>query len=141
MRAFSHLIVGLSLLLPVGAAAKGDLASHTQAIEPLVLGSEASDYAIAPKEIRIETGKSYRWKIKSSGKKEYKFVATELWRNSWIRQVKVEDTTVKTSAVDEIDFDEEGEVEVFFVPIRPGLFEFHIRGLEEKGMVGKIVVE
>lgn len=35
----------------------------------------------------------------------------------------------------------EGSLELFFVPIRPGSFEFSIEGLEEKGMVGKFVVK
>ena len=39
------------------------------------------------------------------------------------------------------EFEREGEIEIKFVPIRPGNYDFQIEGLESKGMVGKFVVE
>ena len=35
----------------------------------------------------------------------------------------------------------EGEIEIKFVPIRPGKFDFEIEGLQNKGMVGKFIVK
>ena len=37
--------------------------------------------------------------------------------------------------------DEEGEIEIKFVPIRPGEYDFEIERLQNKGMVGKFIVE
>ena len=34
-----------------------------------------------------------------------------------------------------------GEAELFFVAIRPGSYEFGSRGLMDRGVVGKIIVE
>ena len=35
----------------------------------------------------------------------------------------------------------EGEAELFFVPIRPGAYDWGCAGLEEKGMAGKFIVK
>ena len=35
----------------------------------------------------------------------------------------------------------EGEIEIKFVPIRPGDYVFEIEGLQSKGMVGKFIVK
>ena len=43
--------------------------------------------------------------------------------------------------INEIELEREGEVEIKFVPIRPGNYEFEIEGLQSKGMVGKFIVK
>jgi hypothetical protein len=129
------------LLSAADAAAKGSLTSKVVRMEPLLLGNEESDFFMSVKEYRIETGVYYRWKITSSGRREYNIVAPELWRNAWLHQVKVGDKEIKLSALHELDFDGPGDEEVFFIPIRPGTYEFRSRGLEERGMVGRIIVE
>jgi hypothetical protein len=82
-----------------------------------------------------------QWKITSSGRREYNIIAPELWRNCWIYQVKVGDKEIKVPALGELDFDSAGDEEVYFIPILPGTYEFRSRGLEERRMVGKIIVE
>ncbi len=42
---------------------------------------------------------------------------------------------------DELEFEQGGEVELFFVAVRPGTFEYGPKGLMERGLVGKIIVE
>jgi len=123
------------------AAARGDLATRPQRLEPLVLGNDESDFWMSQKEYRLETGRYYRWRVASSGKREYNLVAPEFWRNAWIRQVLVARIEIKTGALEELDFDGEGAVEVFFVPIRSGTYPFRLRGLEERGMAGSLIVE
>ena len=123
------------------AGARGDLATRAQRMEPLVLGNDESDFWMSQKEWRLETGRYYRWRITSSGKREYNLVAPELWRNAWIRQVQVGRIEIKTGTLEELDFDGEGSVDVFFVPIRTGSFELRLRGLESRGMTGQVIVE
>jgi hypothetical protein len=123
------------------AAARGDLATRAQRMETLVLGNDESDFWMSQKEWRLETGRYYRWRITSSGKREYNLVAPELWRNAWIRQVQVGRIEIKTGTLEELDFDGEGSVDVFFVPIRTGSFELRLRGLEARGMTGQVIVE
>ena len=130
-----------SLFLAPPLYAKGDLATRATKLEPLVFGSDKSDYEMSVKEYNLETGKAYRLKVSSFGFKEYAFVAPGFFRNIWIRKVEAGDVEIKAAVIDEIEFEEAGEAELFFVPIRSGVYEFHIKGLEQKGMVGKFIVK
>ena len=135
--------VALSLSLPVaGAFAKGDLAVKAQSLK-LELGSEKSDYAMSNKEFQLATGKAYRLKIISSGLKEYSFRAPEFFKNMWLRKLEVEDVEIQAPVINELSFEEyeESEAELFFAPIRTGVYEFVLKGLEERGMVGKFIVK
>jgi hypothetical protein len=134
------LLVVLSISCDV-ALAKGDLATRATRLEPLVLGNDETDFFMSIKEYKLETGKYYRWKVVSSGKREYNLVAPEFWRNAWIRQIATGDLEIKTGTLEELDFDGAGTLEVFFVPVRTGTYEFRIRGLEQRGMTGKLIVE
>jgi hypothetical protein len=134
------LLVVLSISGDV-ALAKGDLATRATRLEPLVLGNDETDFFMSIKEYKLETGKYYRWKVVSSGKREYNLVAPEFWRNAWIRQIATGDLEIKTGTLEELDFDGAGTLEVFFVPVRTGSYEFRIRGLEQRGMIGKLIVE
>ena len=131
----------LSLLAAGDALARGDLATRAVRLEPLVLGNDESDFAMTQREYRLETGRYYRWTITSSGKREYNLVAPEFWRNVWIRQVQVGEIEIKTGTLEELDFDGDGSVHVFFVPVRTGTYPFRLRGLEERGMTGRIIVD
>ena len=120
--------------------AKGDLALRSKKVE-LQLGSEKSDYDMSTKVIKLETGKAYRLEISSLGFKEYEFEAEEFFENIWIRKIEVEGVEIKVSSIKEIEFDREGEIEINFVPIRTGEFNFEIEGLTNKGMEGKFIIE
>lgn len=123
------------------ATAKRGFTSQVNRLAPLVLGSEQSDFAVSQKECHLETSEYYQWKITSSGRREYNIIAPELWRNCLIYQVKVDDKEIKVPALGELDFDSAGDEEVYFIPILPGTYQFRSRDREERGVVGKIVVE
>ena len=80
------------------------------------------------KTFEAETGKAYRLEISSMGFKEYEFEAEEFFRNIWIRKIEIEGIEIDTSLINEIEFEREGEIEINFVPIRPGDYEFEIEG-------------
>ena len=120
--------------------AKGDLAIRAKKLE-LKLGSDKSDYEMSQKVFQLETGKAYRLEISSMGFKEYEFEAEDFFRNVWIRNIEVEGVEIDTSIINEIEFEREGEIEIKFVPIRPGRYEFEIEGLQSKGMVGEFIVK
>ncbi len=131
-----------ALLLTAGTVtAKGDLATRAIRLEKLVLGDDPAGVAMSVKEYRIETGQAYRWTIESSGKHEYGIVAPEFFRVIWVRQVVVNDLEVKPAAIYEVEFDDEGEMEIDFVAIRPGTYEFRVKGFEERGMIGRFIIE
>jgi len=119
--------------------AEGNLASKPTKLEPLVLNS---DLSISVKEYRLSTGKYYRWTIESKGGEEFQLRAPDLMRNSWIDQIVVNGIETKPfGGVYGLEFDDPGTVEVYFIPIRPGDYEFYIAGQRERGMLGKFVVQ
>jgi uncharacterized cupredoxin-like copper-binding protein len=137
-------ILGLAMTATFAGAADAqfrDPAYHgLERLEPLVLGAEDNSFHMEPKEYRLTVGQGYRWLIRAETDFEYGLVAPEFFRNIWIRKVEIGDIEVKTPTLDEIEFEDEAEAELFFVAVRPGTFEFRIRGMEERGMVGTITV-
>jgi uncharacterized cupredoxin-like copper-binding protein len=110
-------------------------------LEPLVLGVGDDSTKMAPMEYRLKVGQGYRWMIKASDLTEYAFIAPAFIRNIWIRKVEVGEVEIKAATLDELEFENGGEAELFFVAIRPGTYEFGSRGLMDRGVVGKIIVE
>ncbi len=125
-------------LLPAVTAAEGNLASRPTTLELMIDGRELT---FSQTEYEIETGKYYRWVISSDGLEEVMIRAPDLFRNSWINQIIINDLEVHTSgAIYGIEFDDEGTVVLFFVPIRPGNYEFFAPGFEERGLRGTFIV-
>ena len=118
--------------------AEGNLASAPERLEPLVLDGEA--WSMAPLTYKLETGKYYRWEIRSDGLEEFAVLVPELWRNSWIDQVVINDMEVKPMGLYSVEFDDEGTIEIWFVPIRPGQYDFWVDGFEVRGMLGHFEV-
>ena len=129
-----------TIFISTSIFAEGDLAIRAKKLE-LKLGSDKSDYEMSQKVFELETGKAYRLEISSMGFKEYEFEAEDFFRNIWVRNIEVEGIEIDTSIINEIEFEREGEIEIKFVPIRPGKYEFEIEGLQSKGMVGKFIVK
>lgn len=147
MKLFRAAVLAAALAaVPFSAAvapawANGDLAAKAEKLPKLVLGQGDNDFAMSVKEYKLKTGKAYNWTIVSSGMKEYGLVAPDFFRNIWLRHVAINDLEVKASGLNEVEFDGEGAMEVVFVPIRPGKYEFKIKQFADRGMVGTIVVE
>ncbi len=112
-------------------------------LAPLVFGGDNDSAKMEPREYRLKVGQGYRWKIQASDLSEYAFVAPNFVRNIWIRKIEVGDPAVEIKAVtfDELEFEAGGEIEIFFVAVRPGTYEFGSKGMIERGQVGKIIVE
>ena len=133
-------IIFTIFLITSESFAKGDLSIRSKKLE-LKLGSDKSDYDMSQKVFNMETGKAYRLEISSMGFKEYELEAEEFFRNIWIRSIEIEGVELDAPVINEIEFEREGEIEIKFVPIRPGEYDFEIERLQSKGMVGKFIVE
>ena len=118
------------------AIAEGDLTRRPAKLPDLVLGTEENRYHLSEKEYNLETGKSYKLKIISSGQTEYALKAPGLFNSIFLRKVEAGDMEIKAATLKELEFEQEGEAEIYFVPIKPGKFEFFAEGLEHKGMEG-----
>jgi hypothetical protein len=132
-------LLALGAVTPAPVVAEGNLAAQPERLETLVLGA---DLTFSQTEYQLETGKYYRWQIESEGGEEFLIQAPELFRNSWLNQIVINDIEVKPVAggIYGIEFDSAGVVDVWFVPIRPGNYAFFAAGHEVRGMTGTFVV-
>lgn len=140
---FKPLITATAISMTVASTAvlaAGDLTSRPQELPDLVLGNDQSDYAMSHKEYQLETGKSYSLKVISSGYKEYAIEAPAFFTSIYLRKVEAGGMEIKATTLTQLEFEEEGEAEIYFVPIKPGDYEFYSDGLQNKGMVGTFKV-
>ena len=79
--------------------------------------------------------------LSSDGLEELGVMAPDLFQNSWVNQLTIDDLEVKMNgAFSSIEFDDEGTISVSFVPIRPGNYSFYSPGFEKAGLTGTFVV-
>lgn len=130
-----------AILLAAPALAEGFLAGKPEKLPDLVIGTDDTGYGVSQKDFAMVTGKGYRWKIISTGKKECAWVAPEFATGIWLRKVEVGKVEIKVAQLNEIEMEDEGEAEIFFVPIKPGDYAWSCKGLEGKGVTGKLVVK
>ncbi len=134
-------IIALAMTLSGAVMAKGDLTRKPQALPDLVMGSEESDYSFSQKTYELETGQAYKLEIISSGQKEYALQAPAFFTSIFLRKVEAGGMEIKAVGLTELEFEDEGSAEIYFVPVKPGTYEFYANGLQNKGMVGKFVVK
>jgi len=126
LAAKSVLIAFLSLSSSlVHAGAAGLLTGGAQELEPLTL-SVVEPLAKAPYE--LESGKYYEIKIICDGSGELALSGAEFFRNIWIDEIVINDIEIRPLGVDSFEFDDEGELEISFIAIRPGQYTLRIPG-------------
>ncbi len=119
--------------------AAGNLAKRAERLTALEIDG-TKGFSVT--EYRIETGKFYRWRIVSDGRDEYRLLAPELMRNVWVEQVSIEEKEVKPmGGLYAVEFDNEGAIDIYFVPIRPGSYEYFVPGMQADGMTGTFIVK
>jgi len=126
-------VFGLALAPLADAPAAGNLLKRAQRLEALELNAGAG---FSIKAYDLETGVYYRWRIVSDGREEYRLMAPELFRNSWIDRVSIEGKEVTPVGLHAVEFDDEGEIDIWFVPIRTGDYRFYVESLESEGFSG-----
>jgi hypothetical protein len=138
-RLLASALVALTLALaPTLASAAGNLATQPTTLETVIDGRNLT---FSQTEFELETGRYYRWVITSDGLDEFMVQAPELFRNSWINQIVMGELEVHVlGAIYGIEFDDEGTVVIYFIPIRPGNFDFYVRGYEDRGLRGTFIV-
>ncbi|UTW04678.1 copper-binding protein [Amphritea atlantica] len=134
-------VVTVAMVFSNVVLAEGDLTRKPQALPDLVMGNEESDYSFSHKRYELETGTAYKLEIISSGLKEYALQAPEFFTSIYLRKVEAGGMEIKALGLTELEFEDEGTAEIYFVPIKPGTFEFYADGLQNKGMVGEFVVK
>lgn len=145
MRIFKALLLPLLLIISLLGVdqlhAAGDMTRRPVTLPDLVLGNDDSDYFMSQTEYQLETGQAYQLKIIASGQKEYAFQAPEFATSIYLRKVEAGGVEIKAVTLTELEFEEAGEAEIFFLPVKPGKYRFYAKGLEGKGMLGHFVVK
>ena len=143
MKLIGKLVICLAILFVVAevALAKGYLATRATRLPDLVLGTDDTGFELSQKEYKLETGKAYRLKIVSTGKHEYAMVAPEFFDFIWLRKVEAGGVEIKANAIYELEFENEAEADIFFVPIKPGTHKMKAKGLEIRGVEVKFIVK
>ena len=116
---------GLAMASSGTAHAQAGLLSGRTDLEPITLAS-GKPLASAPYE--LTAGKYYRIAIQADGSAELAVAGPEFFRNMWVNEVVINDIEVRPLGVDSIEFDDEGEATISFVPIRPGSFVLRVPG-------------
>jgi uncharacterized cupredoxin-like copper-binding protein len=127
----------MALMVATASFADGNLASNPENLPELKL---SGDLTVSETEYHLKTGRYYRLDISSDGEEEFAWVSPELFRNSWVDQVVVDDLEFK-GTIYSLEFDGAGTFELTFVPLRPGRYEFWVPGYEGRGMKGAFNVD
>lgn len=135
------IVCGLAATSGGAALAKGDLATKGTKLPELILGQGDAGFGVSQAEYRIETGKLYQLEISATGKQECALRGEKFFASVYVRKAEVGGVEVKAPFFSEFEFEGEGEVELFFVPVRTGSFKLGCAGLEDKGMGVTIIVE
>jgi len=138
-----HIAAALAATLALSglAYAKGDLTLKPVELPGLTVGLGDSGYGVSQQKYELETGKAYSLELKSTGKKECAWQAPGFFQSIFLRKVEVEEVEVKAIGLTEVEFEQDGEAELFFVPIKPGTFPWFCKGMEERGMKGEFIVK
>lgn len=140
MHILTKLALGLALALPLATAvhAEGNLAANGVKLE---LKIDTNNNTFSQNEIDLETGKYYRLDITVDDADDTALVMPEFFRNVWINQIVINDMEIKVQTPYSLEWDAGGTINLSFVPIRPGEYDFWIDGYQDKGLKGKFVVK
>ena len=144
-RTTAFVLAGLALAPPTAHADDDDdtpkVTRSSKNLPELVLGSDKSSYDVNRTDFELIAGQGYRWKIKSHGGFEYKFM-TDLWRNVWVDQIVIDDLEVHMAGAPAwLEFDDAGTIQVQFHTVRPGEYTWSVPDLADKGLKGKITIK
>jgi len=116
---------------------KGLLHSRTT-LAPITIGAGK---ALADKPYKLETGKYYKLILKSDGSREVPIVGAAFFRNIWVNQISINDIEVRPLGIDSFEFDDEGEIELTFVPIKPGTYTLGLPSAKNDRQRATFIIE
>ncbi len=97
--------------------------------------------ALADKPYKLKAGKYYKLTLKSDGSREVPIVGAAFFRNIWVNQVSINDIEVRPLGIDSFEFDDEGSIELTFVPIKPGTYTLGLPSAKNDRQRATFIVE
>jgi hypothetical protein len=89
---------------------------------------------------QLESGIYYRLRLQGDGRDEYTIRFGEFLDNVWLERIKIEDVEFAVSNLAELTLAGESEVDLYFVPIRPGHYPIGVKQMFSVGFEGEIVI-
>ena len=127
-----------ALLASFRVSAGGDLTRRADRLQPVIIdaiqGFSNTRYA-------LETGVYYRWRFQGDGRDEYTVTIPDLFNNTWLERIVVDDIEIPLSTLVEFTLEGESELDIYFIPIRPGSFLYYVERLRSAGFEGEVVVQ
>lgn len=122
-----RIVLALAAVVGSGQAfgQAGLLTGGAEDLAPLTLSS-GQPLVEAPYELKA--GAYYELTIQADGSAELALSGADFFRNVWINEIVINDIEVRPLGVDSLEFDDEGEATISFIPIRPGRFVLRIPG-------------
>lgn len=128
--------LGVGLVAADHALAAGNLTARATRLPPLVFDKELNP---SVESYELTTGTFYRLTVESKAGDEWQFSAPGLFANSFIDQISIKDIEIHGArSLGWIEFDDDGVAQIYFIPIRPGEYDFGVLG---RTPAGKFVVK
>lgn len=106
---------------------------------------EISEYQYEPNALEFTADQPYKLVMKNTGEKDHYFTAAEFFKAIAMRKVQsVKDGEVKAPYLKDLEIRKNGGVlELFFVPIKKGVYPLHcsVEDHKEKGLNGTITIK
>jgi hypothetical protein len=99
--------------------------SNRETLAPLTL---ASGKPVAEAPYMLKSGMYYKIKIIGDGSAELALSGGEFFRAIWINELVVNKLEIRPMGMHSVEFDDEGEMEISFIAIKPGTYELKIPG-------------
>lgn len=128
--------LGAGLLAADHALAAGNLTARATRLPPLVFDKELKP---SVNSYELTTGTFYRLTVESKAGDEWQFAAPDLFANSFVDQISIKDIEIHGArSFGWIEFDDDGAANIYFIPVRPGEYDFGVRG---RTPAGKFIVK
>lgn len=79
-------------------------------------------------DVTLESGAYYTLEITADGSAELAVEGASFFRSIWMNEIVINSIEIRPMAIDSIEFDKAGVVELSFIAIRPGRHELRIPG-------------
>lgn len=100
------------------------------------------EHSYDPEEIKVKANQPYKIVLRNKGEKAHYWTAGQFFKNVATRKAQTRDAEIKAPYFNAIEVLPGGVIELFLVPVTPGIYEVFctIDDHREKGMEGKVIV-
>ena len=138
MKLISTYFLITTLLASFSAIAGGDLTRRAERLQPLFIDA---NLGFSTKQYLLETGVYYRWRFQGDGRDEYTMTIPDLFNNTWLERIVVDDIEIPISRLVEFTLEGDSELDIYFIPVRPGSYLYYVEPLRSMGFEGEVVVQ